>query len=711
MNSFSLNGEWQYRIGKGEFTQINVPFSRLAVGHFECLKSFDLPQKSPKTFLKFYGITYFAEVYLNGELLGSMLPYCEYKFDITECVKEKDNTLLLSMEDTSPAFGPTAGWENYGGIIRDVELAFCEDTYIEDVFFSSTLKNGYKDAEFVVDTKSNNGKGTFKIELFYKGEFVTAYTQSAEEKGLSKTVENIKLWSPENPKLYDLKVSFILDEKTLDFYTCKVGFREFICSKHHFLLNGKPYFLKGVCKHEMFGDSGHCPTEDQMRFDMQMIKNSGCNFVRLVHYPHNKKVLELADEIGLMVSEEPGLWWSDTANPEVKNGSIEVLRRTVLRDRNHPSIVFWLCFNECRFTEEYLVESAKICREYDPTRLVSGANCMSDEDTLKYYNICGFDFYTMHPYSQTVERAKEAARNLNDKPLLFTEWGGHFVYDNPKLLCEFMSDMYALFENPSDAGALAGAIFWEWSELNDYNRGGAACVDGELREGLVDKFRNPNLIYPYFCKELKKMVQREETVDFWYDAENLPEICNLLTENGDCKKLKAITDAITENDRSNDMLLRRRRLEKGPVLKGVKGFLDVPFVLEDGENLQLNCYIKTAEICLWGLVSLSKGYPLSGDYGQEIAELTVNYEDGEKSNFVLKNGVDVTTVFETNLSSKINPVAEKSKRLLSFGYNKNFERYVLNYQRFKTNTNKKIENITLVSKNNGYDLLIYGISY
>ena len=207
------------------------------------------------------------------------------------------------------------------------------------------------------------------------------------------------------------------------------------------------------------------------------------------------------------------------------------------------------------------------------------------------------------------------------------------------------------------------------------------------------------------------MVQREETVDFWYDAENLPEICNLLTENGDCKKLKAITDAITENDRSNDMLLRRRRLEKGPVLKGVKGFLDVPFVLEDGENLQLNCYIKTAEICLWGLVSLSKGYPLSGDYGQEIAELTVNYEDGEKSNFVLKNGVDVTTVFETNLSSKINPVAEKSKRLLSFGYNKNFERYVLNYQRFKTNTNKKIENITLVSKNNGYDLLIYGISY
>ena len=166
MNNCSLNGEWQYRIGKGEFTEITVPFSRLPVGHFECLKDFDLSQKSAKTFLKFYGITYSAEVFLNGEFLGSMLPYCEYKFDVTGLVKEKNNSLLLSMEDTSPAFGPTAGWENYGGIIRDVELILCDDTYIEDVFFRATLKNGYKDAEIKVDTLSNNGKGTFKIEIF-----------------------------------------------------------------------------------------------------------------------------------------------------------------------------------------------------------------------------------------------------------------------------------------------------------------------------------------------------------------------------------------------------------------------------------------------------------------------------------------------------------------------------------------------------------------
>ncbi len=709
MKSQTLNGSWKYRIGKGEFTDITVPFSRLAVGHFECLKVFDLEEKSDKIFLNFHGITYSAKVYLNGEFLGSMLPYCEYKLDVTKVAKQRDNLLLLEMEDTAPAFGPTAGWENYGGIIRDVELLFLDNTYIEDVFFSSTLKNGYLDADFKVETRANGGNGTFHIELFEGGEIVADYFQSATEKSISKSLKNVKLWSPDTPNLYDLKVSLVVDENVVDTYNCKVGFREFICSKHHFLLNGEPFFIKGVCKHEMFGDSGHCPSVEQTRFDMQMIKNSGCNFVRLVHYPHNKRVLEIADELGLMVSEEPGLWWSDTANPEVKQGSLEVLRRTILRDRNHPSIVFWLSFNECRFTEEYLVESAKICRKYDPTRLVSGANCMSDEDTLKYYNICGFDFYTMHPYSQTIERAKDSARILNDKPLLFTEWGGHFVYDNPKLLSEFMGEMYSLFENPSEEGALAGAIFWQWSELNDYNRGGAATVDGELREGLVSKYRAPNLIYPYFCDALKKM-GKKASADFWIEGDNIPDFNNIINENGDYKPLKDIADFITERDKSNNMLLRRRNIEKCPVLKGVEGFLDIPFVLEDEQELEFNCSLKTNKICLLGLVSFKGGYPLGGDYGEEVAEMSVCYSDGTADLFVLKNGVDVTTVFETNLSSKINPIAEKSPRLFSFGYNKNFERYVLNHQFFDVDEAKKIEKISFISKNNGYALLIYGIA-
>ena len=288
MKSQTLNGEWKYRIGKGEFSTITVPFSKHPVGHFECKKVFDLKQKTDNIFIKFYGITYYAKVYLNDVYLGEMGPYCEYSFNVTDYVKIKDNLLLLVMEVVSPAFGPTAGWENFGGIIRDVELIYYDENYIEDVFFYSTLSDGYSKAEFTVETKLANSSGDVKVELFWDENPIVVLKQSNDKNVFNGVVNDVNLWSPDSPNLYVLKVTLLNGEKELDVYTCKVGFREFICDKHRFLLNGEHLFIKGVCKHEMFGDSGHCPSLEQMRYDLQMIKDTGCNFVRLVHYPHNK---------------------------------------------------------------------------------------------------------------------------------------------------------------------------------------------------------------------------------------------------------------------------------------------------------------------------------------------------------------------------------------------------------------------------------------
>ena len=709
VKKYSLNGTWLYRIGKGEFTEITVPFSKLAVGHFECKRGFDLERISNQVFIKFYGITYYAKVFFNDVLLGEMGPYCEYSFNVTDYIKTKDNVLLLEMEDTSPAFGPTAGWENFGGIIRDVELISYDENYIEDVFFYSKLSNDYSNAEFTVETKLANSLGNVKVELFWDHELVANMSESGETSIIKGSIDNVKLWSTDTPNLYKLKVTLLKNSKELDVYTCNVGFREFVCEKHRFLLNGEPLFIKGVCKHEMFGDSGHCPSLEQMRYDLQMIKDTGCNFVRLVHYPHNKRVLEIADEIGLMVSEEPGLWWSDTSNPDIRNGSLEVLRRTILRDRNHPSIVFWLSFNECKFTKEYLIESAIVCRKYDHTRLVSGANCMSNEETIEYYNLCGFDFYTMHPYSQTIDRSKESAAILNDKPLLFTEWGGHFVYNNPKLLSEFIDEMYKLYLNNSDDGALAGACFWQWSELNDYNRGEPACIDGMLCEGLVDDNRNPNLIYQTFANSIKNLSKNKD-YEFWAEQYQNFKVNNILKSDGNYSVLKNIVDSIN-NAEAQSGKLRKRRLLNGPVLKGVDNLLNVPYVLSDDYSLFFECNLKTKSLSLYGMVSIIKGYPLAGEYGEKIAELKIIYEDGEEKLVDICNGIDVTTVFETNLSSRINPIAENSKRVLTFGYNKNFERYILNRLDVETNKEKVIKNISIISKSNGYALLIYGIAY
>ncbi len=372
--------------------------------------------------------------------------------------------------------------------------------------------------------------------------------------------------------------------------------------------------------------------------------------------------------------------------------------------------MFWLCFNECIFSEQFLIDSANICRKYDPTRLVSGANCMSNEDTLKYYNICNFDFYTMHPYSQTIDRAIESAQILHDKPLLFTEWGGHFVYDNPKLLGEFMDEMYKLYLNNSDSGALAGAIFWEWSELNDYNRGCPACIDGNLYEGLVDKYRNPRLIYSSFVNGLKRMGVESAEYDFWFEA---PEgssfdAKNLSTVDNPTEKLHSLIKEIHQKE-ANTSAMRKRYIQNGPVLKNVGTLLNIPIVLSDNDNISVNCDVCTDKISIVGMVSFDKGYPISGEYGEEVAEITVYFKDGTSQSYVFRNGTDVTTVFELYRSSRINPIAEKSQRIATFGYDKNFERYVLNNFEFAIDADKQLSKITVHSKNNGYALLIYGI--
>ena len=712
-----LNGTWQYRIGQGKTTQMSVPFSRLAVGHSECERTFDLTAKSDKVFLNFDGITYYALVYLNGTLVGEMLPYSEYSFDVTHLVREKDNTLKVELEDIKPKFGPTEGWENFGGIIRDVSLVYKNESFIEDVFFKPQLCDDFKNALVTVEAVSSTPeKESYEIELFLEDDKVLSYCQDSSPKTVKLC--DVKTWSPDRPILYKLVVKLLCDGKVTDTYSANVGFKELKCSRHRFVLNGKDIYLKGICKHEPVGDSGHCPTYDEIYSDLKMIKDMGCNFVRLVHYPHNKVTLDIADKIGLMVSEEPGLWWSDTSDEEVSRGSLEVLRRTILRDRNHASVGFWLCFNECRFTEKFLVDSALLCRKYDPTRLVSGANCMSDDDTLVYYNMCGFDFYTMHPYAPTFDRAAESARKLCDKPLLFTEWGGFYVYNNPHLLFDFMKNMYELYLNNDDDGALAGAFLWFFAELNDYNRGEPACTDGTLHEGVVDKYRKPTLIYDAFVKGMSLDENSVKKKHSFFILENDGALsfdnCTSLEltdgkvqEEGFYKYL----DKVREIEKSSEEArksIRRRSLVVGPVLESVDGLCNVPAVAEGKDSVAFAGCATGSTIVVTGLTTMDKAYPLGGEYGEKYGEITVFYTDDSTLVMPLCNGTEITTAFALNGSSRINPIAEKAARAAIFGYDKNFEQYVLNRLEIDIDNTKTVKQVEISSRQ-GKSILVYGV--
>ena len=201
MKNIDLNKEWSFS-SCGVKKSIDVPFSHLPVGRSVCEKSFSYDGHAERVFLKFDGITYLANVTFNGKPLGKMLPYCEYSFDVTNVI-DKENLISVELEDINAAFGPTEGWENFGGIIRDVSLMLLPENHITDVFFKSTLTDGFTSAEINVDVECAQNRGEIEISLFDGEEKILCYTQRAGETK-TQTLKKIKLWSPDEPHLYRL---------------------------------------------------------------------------------------------------------------------------------------------------------------------------------------------------------------------------------------------------------------------------------------------------------------------------------------------------------------------------------------------------------------------------------------------------------------------------------------------------------------------------
>ena len=191
----------------------------------------------------------------------------------------------------------------------------------------------------------------------------------ADDFELAFEFKDPSLWSPEFPNLYELNVSLATSSGE-DLWSCQTGFRDIRTRGRDFLLNGERLVLNGVCRHDLWPEEGFTLQRQQQGQDMRMIKAMGCNFVRLVHYPHERHIVELADQIGLLVSEEPGFWQVDFAT--APRSSVEmgfrILEGTIRRDWNSPSVMIWFLSNECAITESFLREGKERCNQLDPIK-------------------------------------------------------------------------------------------------------------------------------------------------------------------------------------------------------------------------------------------------------------------------------------------------------------------------------------------------------
>jgi beta-glucuronidase len=305
----------------------------------------------------------------------------------------------------------------------------------------------------------------------------------------------LRLWSPEDPHLYECRISFGSDT-----VTDRIGFREIRREGTTLLLNGKPLYLRGVCVHEDDVRLGKVSTIEDVTRRYQDAKRLGCNALRLAHYPHHEHAAKLADEMGLMLWEEVPVYWAiQFDNEATYQDAHNQLEEMMTRDRNRASVIIWGVGNENADTDarySFMRRLADHAKSFDPTRLV-GAACLINREQFRIEDRLAdhLDIIGLNEYFGWYEEGFEGLRQLlanskPDRPVLISEVGadalaGHHGPDSEL----FTEERQAwVFENQIEAIRNIDWIcgFFPWL-LYDFRspRRQTSIQNGINRKGLI----------------------------------------------------------------------------------------------------------------------------------------------------------------------------------------------------------------------------------
>jgi len=295
-------------------------------------------KKEKRLFLYFGAVNYTADVFLNGEKIGSHEGgFTPFQFEITEKVKDGVNTVIVKVNNIRHGNGlPGYGydWFNYGGVTRDVVLIETGKTYIEDYIIQ--LKKGSLNT--VLGQVQLNGRQPEQNIEIKIPELNLVYKTRTDHNGIAKLEFSsaFKLWSPENPKLYKV----IIKSET-DSVSDNIGFRNIEVQGNKVLLNKKTIFLKAVNIHEENPyKAARAYSKDDAIILLKAAKELGCNLVRLAHYPHNENMIKEAEKMGLMVwSELPVYQHIQFADSSVPVKMELMMKEMIRRDRNRGGII------------------------------------------------------------------------------------------------------------------------------------------------------------------------------------------------------------------------------------------------------------------------------------------------------------------------------------------------------------------------------------
>ncbi|HEY8575403.1 MAG TPA: sugar-binding domain-containing protein [Devosia sp.] len=457
----SLDGAWQFQHEGGAWREAQVPspwqaqFADLVdtSGTAIYRRSFSLPDgwSEREVVLRFGAVSYFCEVLVNGQQLGSNEgAYLPFEFVLPQALLRADNEVEVHVTMPSadqrqyPDYpfgevphGKMSWYGRIGGLWQSVALEARDPAHIEAVTITAGMDGV---AELVLDFSDAAQGKTARLAVLDAQGSPVAEVEVAAGKGVKArlTVEKALLWSPEAPNLYSLVVDIGTDKRVESF-----GFRTIETRNGQVLLNGQPIYMRAALDQDYYPEGIYtAPSLEFLEDQARKAKHLGLNTLRCHIKVPDPRYYDVADRLGLLVwTEVPNV---NTFTSDSARRMRETMEGILARDRNHPSIIAWTLINEdwgTRLVEnaehrQWLKDSFDWLKAEDPTRIVvDNSACFPNFHVKSDLN--DFHYYRSVPErrqewddltEQFANGAKWTYSSLGD-----AEWRG----DEPLIVSEF----------------------------------------------------------------------------------------------------------------------------------------------------------------------------------------------------------------------------------------------------------------------------------
>ena len=443
-------------------------------------RTITIPEKwnDKRVFVHFDGVYSAAVVWVNGKYVGySQDSNTDAEFDITDFVTTGDNQLSVRVYrwcDGSYLEGQDM-W-HLSGIHRDVYLVATPKVFVSDHYITSSLssdaKSGSMSVKLTVDNRNAvSANKTLQVSLLDRdgkeiatGTETYSGTAKAEKTVTLNSLSNLHPWSAEDPYLYTVVVNQ-KDENGAEemAFSTKYGFRNITKSGNLIYINGKRVYFKGVNTQDTHPEYGRAIDMETMMKDLTMMKKANVNTVRTSHYPRQPKMYAMMDALGFYVMDEANVECHGNQGLSSNSSWITAMddrtKRMVLRDRNHPSVIFWSLGNECgggsNFSTTY-----NTCKNLD-SRYVHYEGASGGT----YYSDLGSSMYP------TVSDVSDRRSGYNGKP--------YFICEYAHAMGQAVGNLKEYWDQIEDSNGIIGGCIWDWVDQSIYDP--AKLVNGEKK--------------------------------------------------------------------------------------------------------------------------------------------------------------------------------------------------------------------------------------